>query len=179
MSQTQTPKSKAIWLISSLLGFVIMTFLVWWLYFKPTATTSYSWVYFLPYLNCSLNAATTCLLILGYKAIKGGNKSLHQTCMITAGTVSALFLISYLTYHHFVGDTRFLGQGWVRPLYFSILISHILLSMIQVPCILATFFFAFTKNWSSHKKAAKLTFPIWLYVSVTGVIIFIFLKSFS
>jgi putative membrane protein len=99
--------------------------------------------------------------------------------MYAATITSALFLLGYISYHHFHGDTKFIATGAIRPLYFGVLISHILLSATQVPLILSTLYFALTQQFVKHKKTAKITFPIWLYVSVTGVIIFIFLKYFN
>ena len=178
--QEQKKVSNFLWPIISLLSAIVFAFLVWWIYYKPAASSvGLEWVSFLPYLNCGLNTLTAILLVCGVLAIRAGKKQKHQAIMISAGIASAIFLVSYLTYHHFQGDTKFLGQGGVRYLYFGILISHVLLSMIQVPLILGTFYLAFTKNWGKHKKVAKITFPIWLYVSVTGVLVFVFLKTFN
>lgn len=178
--QDQKDSHKYLWPIISLLSLIVFVFLVWWIYFKPAANSEgLVWVSFLPYLNSGLNSLTAILLILGIRAIKSGKRELHKAIMISAGVASALFLVSYLTYHHFQGDTKFLGQGVVRYVYFFILISHVLLSMVQVPLILGTFFLAFTKKWEKHKRVARITFPIWLYVSVTGVLVFIFLKLFN
>lgn len=169
-----------LWPIISLISLIVFIFLVWWIYFKPAASSEgLVWVGFLPYLNSVLNSLTSILLLLGIAAIRKGEREKHQALMISAGVASALFLVSYLTYHHFQGDTKFQGTGLIRYIYFAILISHVLLSMIQVPLILGTFFLAFTKNWEKHKKVAKFTFPIWLYVSITGVLVFIFLKAFN
>ena len=99
--------------------------------------------------------------------------------MITAACVSAVFLLAYVYYHSLQGDTKFLGQGWVRPVYFSILISHILLSIVILPIMLSTLYFGLTDQRSRHRKIVKFTFTIWLYVSVTGVAIFFLLRSFS
>ncbi len=168
---------KSLWFSISGISLVIFAFLVWWIYGKETAdSTGMAWVSALPYLNSGLNTLTAILLCFGVAAIKKGKKELHRNIMITAGVVSALFLVSYLTYHHFQGDTKFTGTGFIRTIYFTILISHVILSMVQVPLILGTFYLAFTKKWATHKKVAKITFPIWLYVSVTGVLVFIFLK---
>lgn len=178
--QDQSKPNNFLWPIISFISLIVFAFLVWWIYFKPAASSEgLVWVSFLPYLNCTLNSLTAVLLVLGVKAIKAGKRELHQAIMISAGIASALFLVSYLTYHHFQGDTKFLGQGIVRYVYFGILISHVLLSMVQVPLILGTFFLAFTKKWEKHKRVARITFPIWLYVSVTGVLVFIFLKFFN
>ena len=159
------------------LSAVVFAFLVWWIYAKETGgTTNREMVDLLPYVNSFLNALTSIFLLLGLKAIRSGNRELHKKIMLGACSLSATFLISYLLYHHYHGDTKFIGTGWVRYSYFAILISHILLSMAQVPLILFTFYLAFKKRWNLHRKVAKVTFPIWLYVSVTGVIIFIYLK---
>ena len=99
--------------------------------------------------------------------------------MVTAVVFSGLFLVSYLVYHNFQGDTPFTGTGLIRPVYFFILISHIILSVFALPLALITVFFAWKNNFKSHKKIARVTFPIWLYVSVTGVLVFAMLKVFS
>jgi len=175
MDQHKT--SSKFWIPITSISSVVFVFLVWWIYFKePASSESLPWVSSLPFLNCLLNTTVSILLVLGFRSIKRGHRQKHIAFMISAGLCSAVFLVSYLTYHHFQGDTKFLGVGFIRVLYFAILISHVLLSMIQVPLILGTFYLAFKKNWATHKKVARITFPIWLYVSVTGVIIFIFLN---
>ena len=172
--------SKNFWIPIITLSVVIFSFLVWWIYFKETPKSGIpSWVPFLPFLNCSLNTCVSILLVFGVRSIRKGLKQRHIAFMISAGICSALFLVSYLTYHHFQGDTKFQGTGVIRGVYLSILISHVVLSMVQVPLILGTFFLAFKKKWATHKKVARVTYPIWLYVSVTGVIIFAFLKTFN
>ena len=178
--ESQSSSEKTLWPVIISLSLVIFAFLFWWIYAKESASSqNLTWVAYLPYLNSGLNTLTAILLCLGVSQIKKGNKDTHQKIMISAGVVSALFLVSYLTYHHFQGDTKFMGEGFIRPIYFFILISHVILSMIQVPLILGTFFLAFTKKWATHKKVARITFPIWLCVSVTGVLVFIFLKAFN
>jgi putative membrane protein len=92
------------------------------------------------------------------------------------GTHHLSFIFSHLTYHHFHGDTKFLGQGWIRPIYFFILISHIILSVINLPMILTTLYYALDKRLSEHKKLARWTLPIWIYVSVTGVLVYAILN---
>ncbi len=158
----------------------VLGFLFWLIYFKTGADVeSVGWVSYLPGLNAFLNALTATLLISGYVAIKGNDLWLHKVLMIAATVTSACFLVSYIAYHHYQGDTKFLATGVIRPIYFSILISHILLSMVQVPLILTTLYLAYVKNFTRHKKVARITFPIWLYVSVTGVLIFVILKWFN
>ncbi|MEQ9310795.1 MAG: DUF420 domain-containing protein [Balneolaceae bacterium] len=121
----------------------------------------------------------TMFLILGFREIKRRNFAKHMNYMISAFVTSSLFLVSYIIYHHFVGDTAFEGEGIIRPIYFFILISHIVLSAFVVSLVLTSFFFAFSKKFETHHKISKWTFPIWLYVSVTGVLVFILLKVFG
>src|ERR1700736_5080985 len=99
--------------------------------------------------------------------------------MLTATVFSALFLVSYVTYHFFHGDTKFQGHGWIRPAYFLILISHIGLSMVALPLILGALWFGLRSQFQFHRRIARWTFPIWLYVSVTGVIVYVLLQYFA
>ena|SRR3990172_6029751 len=156
-----------------------LTFLIWLIYFRPGSVEGGANVALLPLINALLNSTCAVLLILGFRAIKRKQENLHRVLMITAFCVSALFLVSYVYYHSIQGDTKFLGEGWIRPVYFAILITHILFSMIMLPMILSSIFFGLTDKRKSHKKIAKITLPIWLYVSVTGVIIFVMLKYYS
>ncbi len=161
------------------LSFVIVLFLVWYIYLKPEASTVYEWVVYLPYVNAFLNSLAALFLIFGYVAIKNGNVKFHIKFMSLATLSSTLFLVSYLSYHHFHGDTKFIAHGLIRPIYFFILISHILLSVALVPMALMTIYNAISMNFITHKKWAKWTFPVWLYVSVTGVVIVFILKIFN
>lgn len=171
---------KTVFSIIGLVSAGVIGFLFWLIYFKTGADiNSVGWVSNLPALNAVLNALTAMLLVTGYVLIKRNHRDLHIKAMLAATLSSALFLISYVTYHHFQGDTKFGGVGMIRPIYFGILISHILLSIVQVPLILTTLYLAAVKNFQRHKKFARVTFPIWLYVSVTGVLIFVILKSFN
>lgn len=134
---------------------------------------------FMPAVNASFNACATLLLLAGYRAIKTKNRRLHKRLMISAFCASSLFLVGYIAYHYVHGDTKFLGQGVIRPIYFSILASHVLLSMAVVPLALAAFYYAFQSRWVIHKKITRILYPIWLYVSVTGVVIFFLLRAHS
>jgi putative membrane protein len=130
---------------------------------------------FLPHLNAILNSTSAVLLLSGYSFIRRGNVRAHRNCQITAVVTSALFLISYLTYHYFHGSTRFTGQGIVRPVYFVILISHTILAVVIVPLILITIYRAARGDFERHRRIARWTLPLWLYVSVTGVIVYLML----
>ncbi len=129
----------------------------------------------LPTLNASLNSVATALLLSGYIAIKKGQRELHKKIMVAALVVSAAFLTSYLIYHYHVPSKKFPDLGWIKTLYLVILIPHIILAAAMVPMILKTFWHAFRGEWDKHKKIAKITFPIWMYVSVTGVIVYFML----
>ncbi len=126
-------------------------------------------IYDLPTLNALLNASSFVLLVSGFFFIKRGKITAHKRCMIVAFTVSALFLVSYLIYHYQVGSVRFTKEGWIRPLYFTILISHTLLAMAVPPLAAITLFRAFKERFARHKQIARWTLPVWMYVSVTGV----------
>ncbi len=161
------------------LSFLILAFLLWIIYSKKNLEHVISWTANLPPVNTALNALTAVFLIAGFSAIKKKQRKRHIRLMCCATMTSFFFLIGYILYHYGHGETAFLGQGWIRPVYFFILISHIFLSALQLPLILITHFFALTKRFSYHKKIAKYTFPIWLYVSITGVLIFILLKLYN
>lgn len=124
-------------------------------------------------LNATLNGISAVLLAAGYTAIRLGKKETHKKFMISAFVVSCAFLISYLIYHYRVGDVKFQGQGWIRPVYFTILISHIILAAAIVPMILVTLRRAWLERFDRHKIIARWTLPLWFYVSVTGVIIYL------
>lgn len=136
-------------------------------------------LHFLPAVNASLNALAATLLVSGYVAIRRGARRVHQYCMTTAFGTSSLFLVSYLTYHWVHGDTRFGGSGAIRVAYLLMLASHVVLSMTIVPLALTSLFFAFQERFERHRRVAKITFPIWLYVSVTGVLIFAMLRAWA
>lgn len=133
------------------------------------------YISFLPHLNASLNATCAILLITGYRFIRGRRITAHRNCQIAAATTSALFLVSYLTYHYYHGATRFSGQGIVRPVYFTILISHTVLAVVIVPLVAATLLRAVRGEFARHRRLARWTLPLWLYVSVTGVIVYLML----
>ncbi len=130
---------------------------------------------YLPHLNAFLNSTSALLLMAGYGFIRAGRVQAHRNCQVTAVFTSTLFLISYLTYHYHHGETRFLGQGIVRPLYFTILISHVFLAIVIVPLVLITLYRALRLDFIGHRRIARLTLPLWLYVSVTGVIVYLML----
>jgi len=130
----------------------------------------------LPAVNATLNATSAVFLIAGYVMIRGKRVAAHATCMIVALMVSAAFLVSYLTYHAHIGSKHFPGQGWVRPVYFSILITHTLLAAVTALGLApVTVYRAARRSFDGHKVIARWTLPVWLYVSITGVIIYFML----
>lgn len=129
----------------------------------------------LPHLNATLNATSAILLIAGYWFIKRGRVVAHRRCQLSAVTASVLFLISYLVYHYHHGATRFPGQGIVRPIYFTILTTHTVLAVVIVPMVIITILRAKRGDFVRHKAIARWTLPMWLYVSITGVVVYLML----
>ena len=129
----------------------------------------------LPHLNAALNSTSAVFLVLGYRFIKQRRIIAHRNCQLSALTASVLFLASYLTYHYFHGSTRFAGQGIVRPIYLTILLTHTVLAVVIVPLILVTLTRALRGDFQRHRRIARVTLPLWLYVSVTGVIVYLML----
>ena len=125
-----------------------------------------------PAINATLNATSAILLITGRTLIARGRVAAHRAVMITAFCTSSLFLISYLYYHAHVGSVHFRGAGWSRPVYFTILTSHTILAIVIVPMILITLSRGLKQRYPQHRSIARWTFPLWLYVSVTGVVIY-------
>jgi putative membrane protein len=160
------------------LSAAIASFLIWLIYFKGRVAAP-EWVSDLPAANAFFNSLSAICLVLGYINIRRRNRIVHMRFMLSATVFSALFLVSYITYHYFHGDTKFPGQGIIRPIYFFILITHITLSMVALPLILGTLWWALRSEFRFHKKIARWTFPVWLYVSVTGVIVFFILRAYT
>jgi putative membrane protein len=127
----------------------------------------------LPLINSVFNSLSAICLVLGFIAIKKKQKEIHKKFMVSALIFSSIFLTGYLIYHYNHGSSVFPDLGWIKTLYLIILIPHIILAALMVPMIVMTFFYAFTERFEKHKKWARITFPIWMYVSVTGVIIYL------
>lgn len=128
-----------------------------------------------PALNASLNGASAVLIASGRIFISRRKIRLHRACMIAAVATSSLFLVSYLYYHYHVHSVHFPGQGWVRPVYFTILISHTLLAVTVVPLVVLSLTYALRQRFEQHRRIVRWTYPIWLYVSITGVVVYIML----
>lgn len=176
LKEVSVKKAIATILVVSGVAFLFLLYLI---YVNDSAESSASWVQELPALNAVLNSVSTVLILSGYVAIRKKKYKVHMRFMLTAFITSSLFLISYLVYHHYTGDTPFPGQGFIRPIYFAILISHIILSAFVIPLVLTSYYFAFSGKFKTHRKVSKWTFPIWLYVSVTGVMIYFMLNAYT
>ncbi len=127
---------------------------------------------FLPHLNAILNGMSAMLASVGFICIRKRRKNLHRACMIAAVAISLLFLGSYVVYHAEAGTIRLQKQGWIRPAYFTILISHTSLALVVLPLVFLTLRQAFARRFSQHRRIARWTLPVWLYVSVTGVVVY-------
>ncbi|HWR94797.1 MAG TPA: DUF420 domain-containing protein [Flavobacterium sp.] len=133
---------------------------------------------FLPPIYATINGFTAILLIIAVIAIKNGKRKLHEQLMKTAIAFSLVFLLMYVAYHMTADSTKYGGEGMIRYVYFFLLISHILLSILVIPLVLITYVRALSQRFDKHKKIAKITFPIWLYVAVTGVIVFLMISPY-
>jgi len=129
----------------------------------------------LPALNAALNATCAVLLVVGWLAIRRRRIAVHRACMLAACVTSALFLCSYVVYHALAGSRPFAGQGWIRAVYFPVLVSHVVLAAVMVPFVLTTVYRALSGRFDRHVPIARRTLPVWLYVSVTGVLVYLLL----
>ena len=133
---------------------------------------------FLPPIYATINAVTALLLVIAVFQIKKGNRVLHERLMKTAIVLSALFLILYVMYHMTSDSTPFGGEGYIKYVYYFILLTHIVLSIVVIPIVLITYVRAISGNFPAHKRIARITFPLWLYVAVTGVIVYILISPY-
>ncbi len=172
LKSVSTARALALILLVSAAAFAFLSWIIW---FKAAADHRSAVVAHLPAVNAGLNTLSTVFLVAGYLAVKRGEYRRHMRLMFAALASSALFLVSYVIYHHFHGDTRFTGTGFIRLVYFFVLISHVVLSLVALPMVLLSFFTALAGRMAAHRRLSKVTFPIWLYVSVTGVAVFFML----
>ncbi len=181
MSQPLEPYSssrdRAFYIFNAILSAAALSFLAYILLLRrPEAAQTWN-LGFLPAVNATFNGASAILLSAGYLFIRRRNQRLHKYCMVSAFVASCLFLICYLLYHYVHGDTKFQGTGMIRGIYLAVLSSHVLLSMTIVPLASTSLYFAIQKSFARHRRIARITLPIWLYVSVTGVVIFWMLRG--
>ncbi|MFK7986842.1 MAG: DUF420 domain-containing protein [Sandaracinaceae bacterium] len=166
---------RAFYVFNAILSTGALSFLAWLLLLRQGGGVNAD-LSFLPAVNAGLNSVAAAFLVAGWLAIRAGNRRLHQYFMVSAFASSSLFLVSYIVYHYAHGDTRYTGEGVLRTVYFIVLISHVLLSMVVVPMALSAFWLAYRKRFATHKKVTRILAPIWVYVSVTGVVIFFMLR---
>jgi putative membrane protein len=155
-----------------------VAFLLWLLYVHQAPAEFATRLNFLPTLNAVLNGLSATALLIGFNFIRQHKIPQHRASMMTAFVFSSLFLVSYIVNHALHGDTKFPGHGPVRTIYLAILASHILLSVVALPMVLTTFFFSLSGRIPQHRRIARFTFPIWLYVSVTGVVVRVMLALY-
>jgi putative membrane protein len=173
MNLSQTKFKPLIVVLSAVIPILVTV-----LYLMPKTFEVGEEIYFLPLFNAFVNGLTTLVLIGAWVAIMKRRIVLHKRLMLTALTLSVLFLLSYVTYHLLTKSTPFGGEGAMKMIYFSILISHILLAIIIVPMVLITFSRALTEQFDRHKKIARITLPLWLYVTTTGVIVYLMISPY-
>jgi putative membrane protein len=135
-------------------------------------------LYFLPKLHAVINSLTAIALVAGYYFIKNQNRRYHRFAMTTAFVLSILFLVSYVLYHYQVAPTAFGGEGTAKTVYYFILLTHIVLAAVIVPLVLLSVYFAISQQYQKHKKVSRWTFPLWLYVSITGVLVYIMIAPY-
>ena len=176
LNETRTPPGVIAAIIA--ISVIASLFLFWLIYYHPPADVSGTHLLFLPALNALLNALAALALVTGFGFIRARNVIAHRTAMFTAFIFSSLFLVAYITNYALHGEMHFHGQGPVRPFYFTLLISHIVLAVVVLPMILITFFLSLSGRFPAHRRLARYTFPIWLYVSVTGVIVYAMLAAY-
>lgn len=167
---------RSFFVFNAVVSISALAFIAYILLFRAAGPAEGVDLRFLPTVNASLNGVSALLLAAGWAAIRNRNVRLHRYLMVSAFACSALFLVCYLTYHYVHGDTRYQGEGWIRTVYFFVLITHIVLSMVVVPGALSAFYFAWRRRFDRHRRLTRIVLPIWLYVSVTGVVIYFMLR---
>jgi putative membrane protein len=177
MTVTAAPQSSTRPAIAAILAVsaAATLFLFWLIYVHPAAATSDQYA-FLPALNAVLNGLSAIALLIGFTFIKSRKIKAHRAAMITAFGFSTLFLVSYIMHHALHGDVRYPAHAALRSVYLPLLASHIILATVALPMILVTFFFSLSGRIPQHRKIAHWTFPLWLYVSVTGVVTYVMLR---
>jgi putative membrane protein len=169
---------RRFFLFNAVVSVAALAVLSWLLVFRGGSGAGEADLRFMPALNATLNAAAAVLLVGGWVAIKRKRPDLHRYFMVAAFAASALFLVGYLAYHAVHGDTRFGGTGAVKAVYLAVLASHVLSSIGVVPLALTAFWFAWKKEFARHTRVTRWLFPIWLYVSVTGVVVYLMLRPY-
>jgi len=175
-SQRRAPNSQTGVVAILVISAAATLFLFWLIYLHPAADQGSTRMAWLPAVNALLNGLSATALLIGFLFIRARRIAAHKRTMITAFGFSTLFLIGYIIHHALHGDVRYPVGGAFRGFYLSLLTSHIILAVVALPMVLTTFFFSLTGRFPQHKKIARWTFPLWLYVSVTGVVTYVMLR---
>lgn len=158
---------------------VLIPLVIAYLVYRPQMVgEGKTWVFLLPHLNALINGATSILLLAGLYFIRRRQINYHRTMMLSAFILGSLFLVSYIIYHSSTPSTSFGGSGWIKTVYYFLLLSHILLAAVVVPLVLMALYFAFKEKITQHKRIVKFAFPIWLYVSITGVAVYLMISPY-
>lgn len=173
----QIRQDRGFFLFNAVVSAAALAILAWLLIFRDAGDAGGLDLRFMPAVNAGLNATAAVLLTAGWLAIRAQKVALHKRLMVGSFAASTFFLVGYLAYHYVHGDTRY--QGDHRGLYLGILFSHVVLSIPIVPMALSAFYFAWKRRFAAHKKVTRILAPIWLYVSVTGVVVYFFLRGAS
>lgn len=174
---TAAAGDRRFYVFNAVISAAALAFLAWLLVLRSGGAGWGTDLGFMPAVNASLNATAAALLTAGWIAIRRKRVRLHRYLMVSAFVASAVFLVGYVLYHYAHGDTKYTGEGAIRYVYFFVLITHVLLSMAVVPMALAAFYLAWRRRFARHKRVTRILAPIWLYVSVTGVVIFLMLRA--
>ncbi|MDP9033415.1 MAG: DUF420 domain-containing protein [Myxococcota bacterium] len=175
LKSVSSRRAVAIILLASLAAIGLLVVVI---YGHSRAAEVPGWIGWLPALNAFLNATSAVFLVLAYR-LRRKDVAGHARRMLFALASSSLFLVSYIVYHSVHGDTKFGGHGLIRPLYFFVLVTHVALSAVVLPLIFSSFFFSLSGRIRQHRKVSRYTLPIWLYVSVTGVLVFALLRAYA
>ncbi len=170
-------RDRTFFFFNAALSIAALSFLAYILLLRRGSNASGLDLRFMPAVNAAFNATAATLLTCGWISIRRGARRAHKYFMVSAFAASSLFLVGYLAYHYVHGDTKFAGTGPIRTVYLLILASHIILSAAIVPLSLSSFYFQWRKRWETHRKVGRVVLPIWLYVSVTGVVIYFMLRG--
>jgi putative membrane protein len=169
-------KKHQVWIIVLSIAIPVV---VGYLIYRPVAGTSESsWVLALPHVNAAINSLTSILLLVGLYFIKNKMVAYHRLCMLSAFILGCLFLVGYIIYHSNVPSTSFGGVGAIRTVYYSLLITHILLAIVVVPFVLLALFHALKENVDKHKRVVRIAYPVWLYVSISGVLVYLLISPY-
>ncbi|PSL05500.1 DUF420 domain-containing protein [Cecembia rubra] len=174
----QQSESKGILRLITVISIAVPIVVAVLLFMPSKIELSSNWVYFLPHLNAVINSAATLALIAALVFIKNNNIAYHRTSMTVAFSLGAVFLVSYVIYHASAESTVFGGEGWIRPVYYFILITHIILAAIALFPILLAYYYGYTDQRLKHRKIVKFAYPIWLYVTITGVVVYLMISPY-